>query len=49
MLFFTDRFSYEPMGTEEGPNKETRDGYESLKVLYSVPTVLPILIPETTN
>lgn len=24
-------FSYEPMGTEEGPNPKTRDGYESLK------------------
>ena len=28
----TDLSSYEPMGTEEGPNPKTRDGYESLKV-----------------
>lgn len=27
----SDNFGYEPMGTEEGPNPKTRDGYESLK------------------
>ncbi|KAI0481849.1 gibberellin 20-oxidase [Xylaria cf. heliscus] len=28
----SDNFGYEPMGTEEGPNPRTRDGYESLKL-----------------
>ena len=34
------------MGTEEGPKPKTRDGYESLKVRYTLPQS-PQTIPET--